>query len=264
MFYFILIFIITLLVYIHLQFHWKVNNNIDLPNIQFPEKDKLESICDLRQPFVSEYLNDKILNNLKDYHKFNVKFNNEIKEITLKTLKTGMINENYYSENNNYLLNIIEILKNSELNYFLKPYMLSSTHNDIILGNKTITELQYSLNYRNYIYVLEGEIEIKLIPPKYSKFLLENTECKSPIDLWNPLSQHKYILNDIETINITVKKNTLLYIPTYWWYSIKFSKLSIASFFSYRTFMNTIAISPQLLLKFIQKQNITYKIESNS
>lgn len=265
MIYFFIIFILTLFIYIHIQFHWKINNDIDIPHIKLPEKDKLESICDLKQPFISEYKNIQILNDIHESYKLNVNYNFEKKKISLKTLRNSMINETYYSCNNENFIKNINLIENTEINNYFKPHMSYGFFNDLILGNKeACTPLLYSLNYRNYIHVVEGELEIKLIPPKYTKLLMENADCISNVNLWNAKLLDKCLIDKIETISITLKKNMILYIPTYWWYSIKYTNFSIAILFSYRTYINTLANFPQLLLKFIQKQNITYKIESNS
>ena len=47
-----------------------------------------------------------------------------------------------------------------------------------------------------------------------------------------------------------------MFIPPYWWYSIKFNKDSSISCFNYRTYMNNIAISPHIALYALQTQNV--------
>ena len=54
---------------------------------------------------------------------------------------------------------------------FLRPALVSSCSYDLQTGSINCwTPLQYGLNYRNYLYVCEGTITIKLIPPIYSQF----------------------------------------------------------------------------------------------
>ena len=55
----------------------------------------------------------------------------------------------------------------------------------------------------------------------------------------------------------------LLFIPAYWLYSIKYETLSSISVFQYRTYMNTVAILPDLIMTFLQKQNIYRKNVKN-
>ena len=51
-------------------------------------------------------------------------------------------------------------------------------------------------------------------------------------------------------------KGQILYIPAYWWYSIEFGKESSLSTFKYKTYMNTVAILPQLVMRLLQTQNV--------
>ena len=86
-------------------------------------------------------------------------------------------------------------------------------------------------------------------------------ESESEINIW----EREKMLNssNIDTILVPLKKGSVLFLPAYWWYSIRFpSAPSSVALFSYRTFINTLAILPQLGKKFIQSRNTTYKIES--
>jgi hypothetical protein len=49
---------------------------------------------------------------------------------------------------------------------------------------------------------------------------------------------------------------TTLYIPAYWWYTIKFNKDASVTCLKYRTFMNDLAISPYFFIYGLQHMNI--------
>ena len=51
----ILIFCIVLFLYIHINFHLKVSDDLEVYEIDQPSKEKLEEICDLRQPVIFDY-----------------------------------------------------------------------------------------------------------------------------------------------------------------------------------------------------------------
>jgi hypothetical protein len=53
-----------------------------------------------------------------------------------------------------------------------------------------------------------------------------------------------------------MRKGQILYIPAYWWYSIEFGKGASLATFKYKTYMNTVAILPQLVMKLLQTQNV--------
>ena len=73
---------------------------------------------------------------------------------------------------------------------------------------------------------------------------------------WNP--QPKYIadFDKIKCLEFTLLPGKTLYIPPYWWYSIKFNDNTSLSFFNYRTYMNNLAILPYICLHALQIQNV--------
>jgi hypothetical protein len=52
---------------------------------------------------------------------------------------------------------------------------------------------------------------------------------------------------------------TLLFIPAYWNYSLCYDEISSITVFQYRTYMNTVAVLPDLLMGVLQKQNVHKK-----
>ena len=48
----------------------------------------------------------------------------------------------------------------------------------------------------------------------------------------------------------------ILFIPPYWWYSIKFEKISSICILKYRTYMNTVSILPEIVMNLLQRQSI--------
>lgn len=265
---FLIIFLIVLLLYFHLQFHWKTSNELDVAHISVPNKDTLETVADFKQPFImdrnstSDILNHE--NSLS--YKLNIMKDEKLLEIPHKVLLSTLANESGISLNNKKFLNETEYLdKNKackELSIYLKPSLTSSTHHDLIFGSKgASTILRHHLNYRNYIYVLDGDVELKLVPPKLSHYLDGDNNGESKINIW----EREKMLNssNINTILLPIKKGSVIFLPAYWWYSIRFpDKIGCVAIFSYRTFINTLAILPQLGIKFIQDNNTSYKIES--
>ena len=59
----IFIFCIVLFLYLHIQFHLKTSNDLEIYTIEEPSKEKLEEICDLRQPVIIDYKVDNIIEN---------------------------------------------------------------------------------------------------------------------------------------------------------------------------------------------------------
>ena len=79
------IFCLVLFIYLHVQFHLKTGEDLEMYEVDQPSKDKLEEICDLRQPVLFDFECEKIIDTSNrnyisnNYHAFEVKIRN-IKE----------------------------------------------------------------------------------------------------------------------------------------------------------------------------------------
>ena len=79
----LLIFCITLFLYLHIFFHLKTSDDLEVFEIDQPSKDKLEEVCDLRQPVLFNYNNVHMLENCKKsmmvdtYGAFDIKIRNK-------------------------------------------------------------------------------------------------------------------------------------------------------------------------------------------
>jgi len=282
----ILIFCIVLFLYLHIYFQLKTSNDLEVYEIEQPSKDKLEEICDLRQPVIFDYQNDSLLESCKinmvaeHYSAFDVKLRN-VKElddntdlhipVTLKVAISLFNNDKdskYIIEKNNDFLEETGLIKNFKYNdAFLRPHMVSNCFYDMVSASQnTETPLQYNVNYRNFYLVTHGKIKIKLIPPKSARYLYstddyENFEFRSPLNPWEIQRQYKADFDKIKTLEIELIPGKIVYIPAYWWYSIKFLEpLTTVCTFKYRTYMNTIAILPKLCMKTLQRQNTKREI----
>ena len=155
---------------------------------------------------------------------------------------------------------LIKVLKSSDM--FLRPGNLARGVYDLCIGGDEVTTpLRYDINYRNYILVTEGEIKLMLSPPKSGKYLFkdldyENLEFRSPINPWMVQEHYKHDFDKVKCLELTVKKGDIIYIPAYWWYSIKYLDNSTCIKFKYTTYMNFVAIIPELCMNLLQNQNI--------
>jgi hypothetical protein len=124
-----------------------------------------------------------------------------------------------------------------------------------------LTPFRYEINYRNYFILTQGSAQIKLAPPHSGKYLYpiydyENFEFRSPVNPWKPQVKYNADFNKIKCLEFTLTPGKTLYIPAYWWFSIKLDKNAIVSSFQYRTYMNYLAILPNISMFFLQQLNI--------
>ena len=110
-----------------------------------------------------------------------------------------------------------------------------------------------------------------LIPPKNSKYLYEykdydNFEFRSPINPWDVQDEYKKDFDKIKSLEMTLEKGNILFIPPYWWYSIQYQEISSVACFYYRTYMNTgcylsrnmhefVTTKPNVMHEFLEKYN---------
>ena len=281
--YIVLIFCLVLFLYLHVYFQLKTSDDLEIYEIDNPSKDKLEEICDLRQPVLFQFQNERIFDScqrstlLDTYGAFDVKIRNVKQSAAdnednvyvplafsnaLKVVKEDT-EQKYLVENNSEFLEETGLLKSFKYNdAFLRPYMVSNCAYDYLFAAaKTRTPFKYEINYRNYVLATEGELKVKLTQPKSSKYLYqqkdyENFEFRSPLNPWQIQAQYKADFDKIKCLDIVMKKGQILYIPAYWWYSIEFGNEASLATFKYKTYMNTVAILPQIVMKLLQTQNV--------
>ncbi len=281
--YFIAIFIfcLVLFLYLHIQYHLKTSDDLEVYTIERPSKETLEEICNIRQPVIFEFHNDRLLEscNLATLDDNYGAFDIQVRDVTNKDDNTELYlpfllkeainifrqdkNEKYISEKNQDFLKETGAVKNYTYNdAFLRPPLVSKCIYDFMTGSiGSKTPLRYDLNYRNFYYVTSGKINIKLIPPHNSKYLYpikdyDNFEFRSPVNVWDVQSEYKADFDKVKVLDVSLSKGEIIYIPAYWWFSIEYEKISSVCAFKYRTFMNYLAISPEIVLSMLQGQNI--------
>jgi len=275
------IFCLVLFIYLHIQFHLKTSADLEMYEIEDPSKDKLEEICDIRQPVLFDFDSKKIIdasnkaNIVNNYNAFEIKIRN-IKDTDINSelyiplplhsaikLFEEDKSSSYFSENNSDFLEETGIVKHFKYNDgFLRPYMVSNCNYDIMIGsNNVCTPFRYEINYRNYFLLTQGSAQIKMAPPHSSRYLYpiydyENFEFRSPVNPWTPQTKYIADFDKIKCLEFTLTPGKTLFIPAYWWYSIKFTNNTSISCFHYRTYMNNIAIMPYIGLHALQIQNV--------
>lgn len=279
----IIIFFITLFIYIHVNFQLATNNDLEILESDEINKEKLEEICNLKKPLLFKYSIDEIHNNLTidnmiyNYSNFDVnirktdEYNSD--DTTMLPLKIKDCIElfkkdnsnNYISEYNQDFLEETTIVKNINSNdLFLRPYLCSECKHDIIFGSEnSYSTLRYELNCRNYLYIIDGEIELMLTVPNSEKYLdiikdYELFEFRTSVNPFKNENDPK--LEKVKFLNLKLKKGDIIFIPLKWLYTFRIIKSNTVVCMSrYKVVMNTLAILPELFYKFIYNQNIKLK-----
>ena len=276
------IFCIVLFIYLHVTFQLRTSNDLEVYEVDNISKNRLEEVCDIRQPVIIDYYNEHINKALtrnslnENYSSFELKIRKMVDsedehsylpldmQSVYKLLKDESESK-YYSENNGDFLHETGAEKHMKYNdEFIRPYMVSNCNYDLIMGaNNVTTPFRYEINYRNYFYVTEGKAIIKMAPPKSSKYLSEYSdyelfEFRSPLNPWEVSPIHKADFDKVKCLEIVLEPGKIMYLPPYWWYSIKFQDNATIASFKYRTYMNNIAVSPRFCMYLLQNQNIKH------
>lgn len=289
-----IVFCFVLFIYLHIYHHLKVSNDLEVYEVEYPSKERLEEICEIRQPALFDIdtgdlcetaSRDNVINyysafdiyirNSKDTH-LNTSQNTEQNNHQLYVpLALGAANDlllsekadDIFSEKNQEFLketSLINTLKHNDT--MLRPPMVSKCSYDWLLGSSgTHTPFRYELDYRTYLIVTEGSVRIKLAPPKSSKYLyLEkdytNFEFRSPIDAWEPQKHYKNDFNKVKCLEVELLPGKVFYLPAYWYYSIEFGDKTSLCKFSYQTYMGTLSIIHYHTLAFLQRNNTRDKV----
>ena len=291
----IFIFCVVLFFYLHIYFHLKTSDDLEVYEVYNPSKEKLEEICDLRQPVIFDYTNydysnqygpgDELQTFCKSIDIEGIKRNYGAFDVKIKNVKDKLSNDSethvpltlssalqlmktdgsskLISEKNSDFLEETSLIKQFQYSDdFLRPHLVSNCDYDYTFASEGLeTQLQYSCCYRNYYMPVRGKIKIILIPPKSTKYLYAKSEYEtfeflSPVSPWNVQENYKADYAKIKTLEVEVVPGKIIFIPAYWWYSIKYLNEATLCCFRYRTYMNTVAILPSLFLHFLQRQNV--------
>ena len=283
----VLIFCVILFLYLHIYFHIKTSNDLEVYEIDQPSKDKLEEVCDLRQPVLFDYANERLMESCTlpairaAYGAFDVRLRN-VKDaadeadatelyvpLTLHAVAESFRSDKesrYISENNGDFLEETGLVKTFKYNdAFLRPPMVSNCAYDVMCASPgTTTPLRYELNYRNYYLVTQGGVKMRLIAPNASKYLYpvadyDNFEFRSPVNPWHVQAEYRADFDKIKTMDVELRAGQIIYIPAYWWCSMQFpesAELTTVCCFKYRTYMNTVSILNKLGMWLLQQQNV--------
>ena len=269
----IIIFCIILITYLHIKYHLKVNNDIDIFTVYENRKENIEEICKLKQPFKFLYINEQLIkftqldHLFKNYGKNNIhvkKYEEDqclpIKLENLKDLFSNDISNNYISVNNSEFLQETNINKYFEKDEKIKPNLVSNKKYDLIIGKKGVsTKLKYELYYRNFLYVTTGQCRVKLYSPqnKNNLPLNKNYEVFEYSVNKNPFLEN---MDGYSGSEIVLNPGEILFIPPYWFYALCFEDNSSLCSFHYGTYMSNLSLLPEFIKHFFQKQNIKIKI----
>lgn len=293
-----LTFCIVLFFYLHIQHQFKTSNELEVFDLSAESaayndhslsKERLEEVLELRQPtlfhshahtdlnFIQQSVQPTLFG--QHYMTFEIKIRDLVDDLREDTqlhvplqfhlsqkLFSDDTHSRFISENNHDFLAETGALKTFQYNdRFLRPPLLAQCWYDFWLGSSYAeTPLRYFINYRNFFMVTHGTVRVKLIPPQYSKYMhatkdYDNFEFRSPISPWYPQPSYQSDFYKTKSIELNLTAGQVLSVPPYWWHSFQFEPSACVAVFYYRTYMNVVAILPELCMSALQRQNVKNK-----
>lgn len=268
----IAVFCLVLFIYIHIQHQYTTSNDLEVYRVAPKTKEDIEDVMELKQPAVFKFDSPELVEELSlpslegtygDYDVVSLKgvgYTRLVK--VLETFRGGGGDVGGITMRNHSFLEETELdSKIGEHDYSLRPPMMCGSMSDIIIGSKNITTpLIYHTQYRNFLLNTFGEVEVMLIPPKYSKHILttpdyDNLEYISTLNMWVESKEN----NKIKTIRTVLNEGELLYVPPYWFYSVKFTSTSSILRVSYTTYVNILANLYDVLIQ--KYRQLRWKVE---
>jgi len=154
-----------------------------------------------------------------------------------------------------------------DLDDFLKPDYTVHREYDLLMGSKhATTPMQYHTHYRRFITVNSGKLQVKMTPWRNTKYMhpvidYETYEFRAAADVWKPQAQMQGDIEHTAFLEFDVQQGYILYVPPYWWYSVKYDTAStLAVSVTYDSTMSVLANAPDLAKHWIQQQNIKEKV----
>jgi len=280
----ILLFVIILFIYIHITHQFKRSEELEVYEMDYINNSHLHTVCDIKQPIVFSFntdFNEKVnKNNFNQFNHLDMKIknindynNNDVDYVILPyqnvtTLFNTDTKGTYFTENNSSFIEESNLIQHfQDTDSYLKPHFTVNTIYDIQSGSKnSYTPLRYHTYYRNFLFVNSGKIRIKFTPWKSKKYLYpikdyENYEFRSHVDVWNTQDKYSNEMSKMQFIEIDVLPNHIIYIPSYWWYSIQYIEdNTFVSSFTYNSIMNCISNLNHYTLYLFQQHNTKTKV----
>lgn len=189
----------------------------------------------------------------------------------------------YFIENNDEFMEESGLngIIDKSINQYLVPNYSLIVHRkyDVCIGSRnTELPLRYHTYFRRFYIVTHGKVHVKMTHFNNTKYLdpiddYDIYEHYSPINVWKSNNnsfgegsaeakpecygmQCRNIEN-VAFLEFDLLEGQVLYVPPYWWYSIKFSNTddNIICSCTYHSFINMVAHSPELIKYYIHQQN---------
>ena len=237
-----------LILYSQIMFQLKKGDDMEIYEIDYTNITDLNKSANLKQPIIFEFSNfvstlkdyslkflaveygsfDVFIKEPEDYHSDRPVNTVVIDLAAAESLVKTDTSSKYYSNQNQSLIYETGLDKYfKQLDKYLQPMFSVFSKYDVMFGSSgTTTPLTYHTYERRFVYVNGGKISVKMTPWRSNKYMVvnkdyENYEFASPLNVWNPQDNYRTGFQKMKFLDFVVHSGNILYIPPFWYYSIK-------------------------------------------
>jgi len=265
------IFFIILILYVHIQEQYKKCEDLEVYEMDYSTREHLQEVCAMKQPVLFAMpLPEDVINVYYDANVSDETTTHTSEEIPVWDIREYAVRDSVepiWLSHRSFLSlaksdpkghfftrkNGKNIEGKEALDDLLRPSLTGYSDIECLSGSAGAwIPLQYHMDDRTFFFVTKGKISVRMTPWRSRRFLspvadYENYEFFSKTNPWT--SSEK----ELRWIDFDVVAGHVLYIPAWWWYSIRFSSVETEVIgIRYLTFGNIIAHVPDWIRYYIQ------------
>jgi len=276
----ILIFLMLGLVYLHYVEEKKIGYNLEILEMDYVDNHYLQENCRMKQPLFFLLKNGLVLADSHylctfDLNVFAQQYGKEkltlyessssqYQQVFLKDAHTLLVSSSsseeektensnkvlYWSENNSEIVHDTPLYRHFHYcDNFLAPFSTIDTEYDLIIGPAGVsTPLRYHRRHSYFLFVMQGEITVRLTPFKNTNSLGDQVVLRNDYWYTEPEIRAEQVEETVPFVDVYVFTGNCLFVPPYWWHQINFHTDAQIAVFMYDNIMNTMIIKMESLL----------------
>jgi hypothetical protein len=243
----VVLFVVVLLFYLNLMQEYKIGQDLDVYELDYQNAEQLNKTCQNKQPVVfrmdqGEVIADShFINTIhpallaEKYGKEDVLWSSSHQageNVPIPLEKAIMVRHDEMFENNHDFIMDLPIHHYFQsIDPFLRPFGAIQTEYDFAFGN--YTRLRHHQHHSYFVYAVGEDLDIKITP--YKNIVAKQGLASDGYIYPDPDKNQETLLNcwgatsdeeepDITFLNVSVPAGYCLFLPPYWWFSIRQNK----------------------------------------
>lgn len=252
------LFVIAILLYFHVQNQYKTSEDLEIYETDFESNKNIQNTCSLKQPVLFSFdingfqlddihslVSHMHIKDTREYYQPDTSF---VEPIVLKP-SSGLHLLETDTRSSYFSCSTISNESHDKItliNSSLQPPFTIQTYLDLLVGSrKGYTPMTYHTYSQRY-FIVNGKdansgIRVKMCPWKNTAKLNARKDYEH-FEFWSTMNMFRGDDEHFKILDFVVNPGYVLFIPSYWWYSIQFlDHSSCVTSFTYMTAVNSVA-----------------------